>query len=103
MGKRGHAIGMILCVMLAIASQIYSDGINGFFTIDVDKQNETGAPLVGLQMNESWLVVLVDFESNPIEDTTINTIGDELQEYSEEYFSQSVGGEISLSIDMYDK
>ena len=102
MGKRGHAIGMILCVMLAIASQIYSDQINGFFTIDVDKQNETRAPLVGLQMNESWLVVLVDFESNPIEDNAISTIGNELQEYSEEYFSQSVGGEISISIDMYD-
>ena len=66
MGKRNHAIGMVLCLMLAVGSQIYSDEINALFQIDVDSKQDVSAPLVGLQFNESWLVVLVDFESNPI-------------------------------------
>ncbi len=66
MGKRGHAIGMVLCIVMAIASQIYSEQINDLFQIDVKGSESTAAPLVGLQQNESWLVVLVDFDSNPL-------------------------------------
>ena len=73
--KRNHAIGMVLCLMLAVGSQVYSDEINALFQIDVDsKQDVSSAPLVGLQRNETWLVVLVDFESNPISENAIQTI-----------------------------
>ena len=40
MGKRNHAIGMVLCLMLAVGSQIYSDEINALFQIDVDSEQE---------------------------------------------------------------
>ena len=36
--KRGHAIGMLLCIMLAVASQVYSDTINELFEIDIDSR-----------------------------------------------------------------
>ena len=74
---------MVLCLMLAVASQVYSDTINGLFEIDVDSNQDTSAPLVGLQRNETWLVVLVDFESNPLSENAIASIQD-LQEYSED-------------------
>ena len=102
MGKRNHAIGMVLCLMLAVGSQIYSDEINALFQIDVDSKQDVSAPLIGLQFNESWLVVLVDFESNPISENAIQTIQEELQEYSEEYLSQAVGTDVSVQIDIHD-
>ena len=71
---------MVLCLMLAVASQFYSDEINALFQIDIDSEQDVSAPLVGLQFNESWLVVLVDFESNPISENTIETIQDEFNE-----------------------
>ena len=83
MGNRGHAIGMVLCLMLAVASQVYSDTINELFAINVDSNQDTSAPLVGLQRNETWLVVLVDFDSNPLSENAIASIQD-LQEYSED-------------------
>ena len=79
MGKRSHAIGMVLCLMLAVVSQIYSDEINELFQLDAVTEQDVSAPLVGLQFNESWLVVLVDFDSNPISENAIDTMQDELQ------------------------
>ena len=101
MGNRGHAIGMVLCLMLAVASQVYSDSINGLFEIDVDSNQDTSAPLVGLQRNETWLVVLVDFESNPLSENAIASIQD-LQEYSENYLSQAVGDDVSVQLNIHD-
>ena len=101
MGNRGHAIGMVLCLMLAVASQVYSDTINGLFAIDVDSNQDTSAPLVGLQRNETWLVVLVDFESNPLSENSISSIQD-LQEYSEDYLSQAVGDGVSVQLNIHD-
>ena len=101
MGNRGHAIGMVLCLMLAVASQVYSDTINGLFAIDVDSNQDTSAPLVGLQRNETWLVVLVDFDSNPLSENAIASIQD-LQEYSEDYLSQAVGGGVSVQLNIHD-
>ncbi|MAR46458.1 MAG: hypothetical protein CMA41_01450 [Euryarchaeota archaeon] len=101
MGKRGHAIGMVLCIVMAIASQIYSEQINDLFQIDVKGSESTAAPLVGLQQNESWLVVLVDFDSNPLNQNAKDTIEDELQLYSEDYLTQAVGNSVELSIEIY--
>lgn len=101
MGNRGHAIGMVLCLMLAVASQVYSDTINGLFAIDVDSNQDTSAPLVGLQRNETWLVVLVDFDSNPLSENAIASIQD-LQEYSEDYLSQAVGDGVSVQLNIHD-
>ena len=102
MGKRSHAIGMVLCLMLAVVSQIYSDEINELFQLDAVTEQDVSAPLVGLQFNESWLVVLVDFDSNPISENAIDTMQDELQEYSEEYLSQAVGTDISVQINIHE-
>ena len=66
MGKTGQSIGMVLCLVLAVLSQMYSDEINDLFNIDVSNAVDTSARLVGLQTNESWFVVLVDFESNQL-------------------------------------
>ena len=101
MGNRGHAIGMVLCLMLAVASQVYSDTINGLFEIDVDSNQDTSAPLIGLQRNETWLVVLVDFESNPLSENAIASIQD-LQGYSEDYLSQAVGDGVSVQLNIHD-
>ena len=65
-GQNGQSIGMVLCLVLAVLSQMYSNEINDLFNIDVSNAVDTSAPLVGLQTNESWFVVLVDFESNQL-------------------------------------
>ena len=101
MGNRSHAIGMVLCLMLAVASQVYSDTINGLFAFIVDSNQDTSAPLVGLQRNETWLVVLVDFDSNPLSENAIASIQD-LQEYSEDYLSQAVGDGVSVQLNIHD-
>ena len=98
MGKRGHAIGMVLCILLAIISQFYSEEINSLFEIDVSGPESIAAPLVGLQNNESWLVVLVDFESNPLTESAKDNAVNELNQYTEDYLSQAIGSPIDLSI-----
>ena len=98
MGKRGHAIGMVLCILLAITSQFYSEEINSLFEIEISGPDSTAAPLVGLQKNESWLVVLVDFESNPLTESAKDSTANELNQYTEDYLSQAVGSPIDLSI-----
>ena len=86
MAKTGQAIGMVLCLVLAIASQIYSNDINDLFQIEASSPTDTSAPLVGLQTNESWFVVLVDFESNQLNNEAKAQIKSDFQEYSGEYF-----------------
>ena len=54
MAKTVQAIGMVLCMVLAIVSQIYSSDINDLFQIDASSPIDTSAPLVGLQTNEAW-------------------------------------------------
>ena len=98
MGKRGHAIGMVLCILLAITSQFYSEEINSLFEIEISGPDSTAAPLVGLQKNESWLVVLVDFESNPLSESAKDSTANELNQYTEDYLSQAVGSPIDVSI-----
>ena len=68
MGKKGHASGMLICLLLSILSFSLSSTINSFFDIEIDSGNTDDKPLVGLENNESWLVVLVDFASDPLED-----------------------------------
>ena len=68
MGKKGHAFGMLVCLLLSILSFSLSSTINSFFDIEIDSENIGDAPLVGLEKNESWLVVLVDFDSDQLEE-----------------------------------
>ncbi len=92
---------MVLCMALAIASQLYSTDINDFFKIDASNPVDTSAPLVGLQANETWFVVLVDFESNPLNDNAMSEIESELAEFSGEYFTQAVGNEVIVNITVH--
>ncbi|MGB0330027.1 MAG: hypothetical protein ACPGCU_05340 [Candidatus Poseidoniaceae archaeon] len=101
MGKTGQAIGMVLCLVLAVSSQIYSNEINDLFQIDVSSPTDTSAPLVGLQTNESWFVVLVDFESNQLNNDAKAQIESEFQDYSGEYFSQALGQEVIVNITIH--
>ena len=103
MGKRGQAIGLVLCMAMAVASHIYSDQINDLFEIEVKTPGNDTSSLVGLQENESWLVVLVDFESNPLSNSSIDTLENELQENSQEYLSQATGSTIELTINVHEK
>lgn len=102
MGKRSQAIGMVLCIALAVLSHFYSDQINELFQLEDNTNQDNPAPLVGLQQNESWLVVLVDFESNPLTANAISTTEDELKQYSEDYFSQATGQQVSIDISVHD-
>ena len=102
MGKRSQAIGMVLCITLALLSHLYSDQINELFQLEVSADQDNAAPLVGLQQNESWLVVLIDFESNPLTANAISTTEDELKQYSEDYFSQATGQHVSIDISVHD-
>ena len=103
MAKTGQAIGMVLCLVLAIASQIYSNDINDLFQIEASSPTDTSAPLVGLQTNESWFVVLVDFESNQLSNEAKAQIKSEFQEYSGEYFTQALGQEVIVNITIHDE
>ena len=100
MGKREQSIGMVLCIALAMASQFYSSEINDLFQRDPTNTEDSSAPLVGLQSNESWLVVLVDFESNPLNSNILEQIQNELQDYSEAYFSQATGSDVNINIEI---
>ncbi|MEC7483743.1 MAG: immune inhibitor A domain-containing protein, partial [Candidatus Thermoplasmatota archaeon] len=103
MGKTGQSIGMVLCFVLAIISQMYSNEINDIFKFDVSGPVDTSAPLVGLQTNESWFVVLVDFQSNQLNNDDKEPIESEFQEYSREYFSQALGHEVNVNITIHDE
>lgn len=103
MGKTGQAIGMVLCLVLAVATQMYSNEINDLFQIDVSSPTDTSAPLVGLQTNESWFVVLVDFESNQLNNDVKTQIESEFQEYSGEYFTQALGQDVIVNITIHDE
>ena len=102
MGKRIQAIGMVLCIALAVLSHLYSDQINELFQLEDNTNQDNPAPLVGLQQNESWLVVLVDFDSNPLTDSAISDTQDELKQHSEDYFSQATGQQVSIDISVHD-
>ena len=102
MGKAGQAIGMVLCITLALLSHFYSDEINELFQLEPNANEDNAAPLVGLQQNESWLVVLVDFDSNPLTSNAISTTKEELKGYSEDYFRQATGQEITIEIAVHD-
>ena len=79
MGKRGKAIGMTLCALLAVAAQMYSEEVNSLFEIEINEPETHKSQLVGLQTNESWLVVLVDFESNPLSSEWIEDTQNQLK------------------------
>ena len=89
---------MVLCIAFAIASQLYSNDINDLFQRSPTDSEDASAPLVGLQSNESWLVVLVDFDSNPLNNNNQAQIENELQAYSESYFSQATGSNVNIDI-----
>ena len=103
MGKTGQSIGMVLCLVLAVLSQMYSNEINDLFNIDGSNAVDTSAPLIGLQTNESWFVVLVDFESNQLNNDAKEQIESEFQEYSGEYFAQALGQEVIVNITIHDE
>ena len=103
MAKTGQAIGMVLCLVLAVLSQMNANEINDLFKIDVSNPVDTSAPMVGLQTNESWFVVLVDFESNQLNNDAKAQIQSEFQEYSGEYFSQALGQEVIVTITIHDE
>ena len=102
MGKSGQAIGMVLCLCFAFLSHLYSDQINELFKLEIDSQQDNSAPLLGLQQNESWLVVLVDFESDPLSSDSVLSIQDELEEFSEDYFSQALGKEVVVNVSVHE-
>ena len=103
MGKKGHASGMLICLLLSILSFALPSQINSLFDIEIDSEDASETPLVGLMVNETWLVVVVDFESDPLEENQKQTFGTLLEEQSRLYFSESVGSSINIDIDVYDK
>ncbi len=103
MGKKGHASGMLICLLLSILSFSLSSTINSFFDIEIDSSDTEDKPLVGLESNESWLVVLVDFESDPLEDNEKQAFSSLLEEQSRLYFTEAVGSSINIEINVHDE
>lgn len=101
MGKKGHASGMLICLLLSILSFSLSSTINSFFDIEIDSSDTEDKPLVGLESNESWLVVLVDFESDPLEDNEKQAFSSLLEEQSRLYFTEAVGSSINIEINVH--
>ena len=98
MGKRGKAIGMTLCALLAVAAQMYSEEVNSLFEIEINEPQTHKSQLVGLQTNETWLVVLVDFESNPLSNEWIDDTQNQLKVYSDDYLSQAASVQLFLTL-----
>ena len=103
MGKKGHASGMLICLLLSVFSFALSSTINSFFDIEVNSEPTNETPLVGLENNESWLVVLVDFESDPLENDEKQAFSTLLEEQANLYFSEAVGNSINIEINVHDE
>ena len=103
MGKKGHASGMLICLLLSILSFTLSSSINSFFDIEIDSDNSDDTPLVGLSNNESWLVVLVDFKSDPLEQNEKQAFSTLLQEQAQLYLSEAVGTPVNININVHDE
>lgn len=103
MGKKGHAVGMLICILLSILSFTLSSTINSFFDIEIDSENSDDKPLVGLENNESWLVVLVDFESDPLEGNEKQSFRTLLEEQARLYFTEAVGSSINIEINVHNE
>jgi len=101
MGKKGHAFGMLICLLLSILSFSISSTINSFFDIEIDSEDTDDKPLVGLGNNESWLVVLVDFESDPLQDNEKQAFSTLLEEQARLYFTEAVGSSVNIEIDVH--
>jgi M6 family metalloprotease-like protein len=103
MGKKGHAYSMLICLLLSVFSFAFSSTVNSFFDIEVDSDTAIETPLVGLENNESWLVVLVDFESDPLENNEKQTFSTLLEEQANLYFSEAVGTSINIEINVHNE
>lgn len=103
MGKKGHAFGMLICLLLSILSFSISSTINSFFDIEIDSKDTDDKPLVGLGNNESWLVVLVDFESDPLQDNEKQAFSTLLEEQARLYFTEAVGSSVNIEIDVHNE
>ena len=103
MGKKGHASGMLICLLLSILSFSLSSTINSFFDIEIDSSNTDDKPLVGLESNESWLVVLVDFESDPLDNDEKQAFSSLLEEQARLYFTEAVGSSINIEINVHNE
>ena len=103
MGKKGHASGMLICLLLSILSFSFSSTINSFFDIEIDSEDIEDTPLVGLENNESWLVVLVDFDSDKLEENEKQAFGTLLEEQARLYFTEAIGSPVNIEIDVYDE
>ena len=103
MGKKGHASGMLICLLLSILSFSFSSTINSFFDIEIDSEDIEDTPLVGLENNESWLVVLVDFDSDKLEENEKQAFGTLLEEQARLYFTEAIGSSVNIEIDVYDE
>ena len=103
MGKKGHAFGMLICLLLSILSFSISSTINSFFDIEIDSEDTDDKPLVGLGNNESWLVVLVDFESDPLQDNEKQAFSTLLEEQARLYFTEAVGSSVNIEIDVHNE
>ena len=103
MGRKANASGIIICLLLSVLSFTLSSNINSLFDIEVDSNVANETPLVGLVDNESWLVVLVDFDSDPLENNQKQEFGSLLEEQAQLYFTEASGRTINIEIDVHDE
>lgn len=103
MGRKANASGILICLLLSVLSFALSNNINSLFDIDVDSNSSNETPLVGLIDNESWLVVLVDFDSDPLEDNQKQAFGNLLEEQAESYFTEAAGRTMNIDIDVHEE
>ena len=103
MGRKANASGIIICLLLSVLSFTLSSNINSLFDVEVDSNVSNETPLVGLGDNETWLVVLVDFDSDPLENNQKQEFGNLLEERAQLYFTEATGRTINIEIDVHDE
>ncbi len=88
---------------LSILTTLQSDMIDDAFDsikYDIDREDEMS--LVGFDVNESWLVLLVDFSHDRSDQSSVAQAQQLLEENAPSYFEESTGRQVHLNIVVHD-
>ena len=102
-GMKGLRAGLVALLILgAIYVHFNSEMVDNWASNQVTNDDESGLPLLGIQADERWLVLQVEFPNNQFSTSTASQIliGDGS---AEEYIDQMTAGSSSLSVTLFDE
>ena len=102
-GMKGLRAGLVALLILgAIYVHFNSEMVDNWASNQVTNDDESGLPLLGVQADERWLVLQVEFPNNQFSTSTASQIliGDGS---AEEYIDQMTAGSSSLSVTLFDE